>query len=198
MTVVDDPTVILQLDQPIEEPRFFDSLDLVAISSAVECAGMFVSSTVRKWKAGFIEHQAVTIVRELAGQAVTATGYTGDDWYHQEKHRFITVRVFGFKERIGLEVWDRSADLLPATEPLSDETPSGLQMVDMLTSKWGSSPAPNGRVMWAELPVYEVTAAGLPLRARKPTPYPRTSTTTTTNHDDLDFLGRIRDGLYRL
>src|SRR6266545_7222068 len=166
MTMVEDRTVILQPDEP-EEPRLFDFLDLVALSTAVSCACVFMAYTMRSWQAGFIEHQAVMLTRELTTQAITANGYTKPDWYHQERLSFIAVRVFGFRERIGIEVWDRSTDLLPPAKPIVGyERPSGLQVVDLVASKWGSSPVPSGRVMWAELPVYEVTAACLPLRAR--------------------------------
>jgi hypothetical protein len=198
--VVDEPTVIIQLDEPgPEAPLYFDQLDLVAISSAIECACLFAASTVRAWNAGFIEHRAATIVRELVAQAVMTTGYTGEDWYRQEHHQFITVRIFGFKRHIGLEVWDCSTELLPQPMPCTgDEEPTGLQLVELAASRWGSSPVPTGRVMWAELPVYEVTAAGLPRRARKPSPNPRPLPDGDTSPRYEDFLRRVRDGLERL
>jgi hypothetical protein len=195
--VVDERTVILHLNEPEPEaPLYFDQLDLVALSSAIECACLFVASTVRAWKAGFIEHRVVTIVRELVAQAVAATGYTGEDWYRQEHHQFITVRIFGFKRHIGLEVWDCSTELLLQPMPCTgDEEPAGLQLVELAASRWGSSPVPTGRVMWAELPVYEVTAAGLPLRTRKPSPNPRPLTDGDMSPRYEDFLCRVRDGL---
>jgi hypothetical protein len=203
MTMVDDRTVILhQIDEPAEPeaPRFFDSLDLVALSTAVSCACVFVAATMRSWNAGFIEHQAVTLTRELTTQAVTATGYTKPDWYHQEHLSFITVRVFGFKERIGIEVWDNMTE--PATLPASDNLQRelhGLGLVEARAKDWGSAVTPQGRVTWAALDVYERTRTGLPIRTRKPTPYPR----PPARHEDhpsrdVDFLRRVRDGIERL
>jgi hypothetical protein len=89
----------------------------------------------------------VTIVRELVTQAVAATGYTSEDWYRQEHHQFITVRVFGFKMRIGIEVWDRSTDLLPPSVEWAQLTYQPSQLTCRSTqivsgAEYGSAPFP--------------------------------------------------------
>src|SRR5262249_12628521 len=111
----------------------------------------------------------------------------------------IHLRLLGFERSIGIEVWDTATELaqLPALDPEQDL--HGLALVDARAKHWGSALTPHGRVTWAELDVYDRTSAGLPIRARRTSPYPRPFVGAEDPAPlDAALLNRVRNGLETL
>lgn len=139
----------------VTTPRCIDGIRLVAVRSAISCAGLFVVSTLLKWEvARSIILNAVSVTEELVTAAVKVTGVMDEHvpWTQVTCINFITVHLLGLEDSIRIEVWD-SALTLPL---LPDETRSPV--------KRGSYATAGGKVVWAELSV-------LPQR-RKTSPHP--------------------------
>lgn len=182
-----------------EQPRFVDTLDLVALPSAVAVVRLFIADTLHRWDALFIEEHMKTVGVELVTLSVNATRPAeGTSWQDITELKPIKLRLLGYQRHIAFEVTDagKEALVLP-TDRYVDES-SGLGLVDALASRWGSSVTPRGRVNWAELAVYERTEAGLPKRERRPSPSSRRSTAQPAPTVDNDLLQRIRDGIERI
>lgn len=159
-------------------PLCHDGLRLVATRSAINCAGLFVVSTLTKWGVRTILRSAVGETEELVTAAVNATGIPGERVYWTELTRapeYITVRLLGFEEAIRIEVWDSA----PNPPLLSEDTESPI--------KRGYYPTPRGKVVWVELPL-------LPQRSS----HPSRPITEQFAQDDPDLLRRVRDGLEKL
>jgi hypothetical protein len=181
-----------------EEPRFLDSLDLVALPTAVAVARLFVADTLRRWHALFIEDHMEAVAVELVSFSVEATRPAeATSWSDVTELNPITLRMLGYQRHIVFEVTDAHPGALEHPEDVVLPEDSGLGLVDALASRWGSVLAPRGRVIWAELAVYERTDAGLPQRPLKPSPTPRGTNQPMPQHD-RDLLRRVRDGLERL
>jgi hypothetical protein len=185
--------------QPRPGPRFTRSVDFAALPTAISCTRLFVASTLQRWGARFLEADAELLAIELVRHSVQACGVIDPDvrMYELEYLNVIHVRLLGFERTIGIEVWDNARE--PATLPAYDNREGelhGLCLVNARAKDWGSAVTPRGRVVWAELDVYERTAAGLPVRTRRPTPYPRPAANMAPQPaQDMDFLRRVRDGL---
>jgi hypothetical protein len=147
---------------------------LVSTRTAINCAGLFVVSTLTKWGALTILRSAVVETEELVTAAVNATGIPGERVYWTELTRieYITVQLYGFEESVRIEVWDSA----PNPPLLPEETESPI--------KRGYFPTPRGKVVWVELPL-------LPQRPNHP-PQPAVEQFV---QDDPDLLRRVRDGL---
>jgi hypothetical protein len=183
-----------------EQPRFAAALDLVALSTAVTVARMFVADTLRRWGAMFIEPDMEEVAAELVALAVEATGPAeGTSWTDIQRIAAIKVCLVGWSRHIVVEVADEHDQELVLHEDVVLPEDGGLGLVDARAGCWGSSLTPTGRVMWAELAVYERTSAGLPRRARRPSPTPR-SQVGGSQPDEMysELLRRVRDGLERL
>jgi hypothetical protein len=182
-----------------EKPRFLDSLDLVALPTAVPVARMFIADTLRRWHALFIEDHMEAVAVELVSLSVEATRPDEDtSWSDITELNPITLRLLGYQRHIVFEVTDAHPEALEQPDDVVLPEDSGLGLVDALANRWGSFVAPRGRVIWAELAVYERTEAGLPQRPLKPSPTPRGTTNRSMPQHDADFLRRVRDGLERL
>lgn len=182
-----------------EEPRFTDTLSLVALPTAVAVTRLFVADTLHRWHAMFIEPDMEAIASELVAVSVEATGPPeGTSWTNITGLRSVTLRLLGFERHIVVEVADEHDE--PLTIPEGTELPgsSGVMLVDARARRWGSRLTTWGRVMWAELDVYERSAAGLPRRPVMPSPHPRASSSLEHTVLALDLLQRVRDGLHRL
>lgn len=192
------PTEVPALPPPPLGPRFARSIDFAALPSAISCTRLFVASTLERWGARFIEADAELLAVELVRHSVEACGVMDEDVRLSELDHLnvIHVRLLGFARTIGIEVWDNADE--PARRPRHDQEGElhGLGLVDGRANNWGSSVTPEGRVMWAELDVYERTSAGLPIRSRRPTRHPRPPESAGDHPSkDPDFLRRVRDGL---
>ncbi len=180
-----------------EQPRYADSLHLVALSTAVPVARLFVAATLRRWKARFIAPDMESIAGALVAISVTHTGPTeGTSWTDITELRSIKLRLLGYAKNLVLEVIDEHGEALVIPEATELPEDSGLGLIDARAGRWGSYLTPRGRLTWAELAVFECTAAGLPVRTRRPLPW--RSSTPTLARDDADLLRRVRDGLEHL
>jgi hypothetical protein len=180
-----------------EQPRFFDDLTLVALSSAVSCARTFVHYTLANWQVGpFVLGDALVMTHELVTQAVADTGMDGHykSWAEVDHLNYLVVRLVGFARHVVIEVWDRATEpaVLPDGEPVQPR--SGLALIDAVAHRWASSMTPTGRLTWAEVAVYDRTDSGLPIRpSRSGSP---SAPPLATLSDEL--LRRVHDGLNRL
>ncbi|WP_410597234.1 hypothetical protein [Amycolatopsis sp. lyj-23] len=76
----------------------------------------------------------------------------------------IKVCLIGWNRHIVVEVVDEHDQELVLPDDIVLPGDSGLGLVDARGGRWGSRLTQTGRVMWAELAVYERTPAGLPRR----------------------------------
>lgn len=144
---------------PRPEPRFTRSIDFAALPTAITCTRLFVASTLERWGARFIEADAELLAVELVRHSVEACGVIDEDVRLSELDELtvIHVRLLGFERTIGIEVWDNAEQ--PARRSRHDQQGElhGLGLVDARAKNWGSSVTLRGRVVWAELDVYERT-----------------------------------------
>jgi hypothetical protein len=160
---------------------------------------MFIADTLRRWHALFIEEHMEAVAVELVSLAVEATRPADDtSWSNITELNPITLRLLGYQRHIVFEVTDAHHEALELTENAELPEDSGIGLVDALANRWGSFVSPRGRVIWAELAVYERTEAGLPKRERKPSPWLRGSTPPPAPTVESDLLRRVRDGLEQL
>ncbi|WP_410613958.1 ATP-binding protein [Amycolatopsis sp. lyj-109] len=175
-----------------EQPRFSAAIDLVALPTAAKVARLFVADTLRRWGAMFIEPDMEAVAAELVALSVKATGPAeGTSWQDIRTIGTIRVCLVGWRRHIVVEVSDEHDQELVLPEEAELPHDSGLGLVDARADRWGSCLTYSGRVMWAELAVYERTGAGLPRRNPKPTPHPRAPLPT----QDPDLLQRVLNGL---
>ncbi|MET9264132.1 hypothetical protein [Amycolatopsis sp. NPDC004079] len=182
-----------------EQPRFTAAIDLVALPTAVSVARMFVSGTLRRWNAMFIEPDMEDVAAELVKLSVQATGPREEtSWQNIEEVAAIKVCLVGWRRHIVLEVTDQRREELVLPDGSSRPSTSGLGLVDARAGRWGSCRTPWGRVNWAELAVHKRTKAELPKHDVKPSPYPRDSHASPASGEYPVLLQRVVDGLEKL
>ena len=125
-------------------PRLHDDLMLVATRPAINCAGLFVVSTLTRWRVQSILVDSVVEVERLVTNAVKQTGRMVDLPILTDVSRlnFITVRLLRLEHSVAIEVWDVEPDT-PTQPP-----PRGSVM------NRGSYLEAGGKVVWAELALY--------------------------------------------
>lgn len=179
-----------------EEPRFLASVDLVALPTAVNMARVFIGTTLKHWHALFIEEYVAAVGVELVKLAVEATKPDeSTKWRDITEINPIKLRLLGYKRHIVFEVTDRHTKPLVLPDNVYVPEDSGLGLVDALTSRWGSTIEPRGRVSWAELAVYERTEAGLPKREPEAPSWSGSPSSQLAEPVDEQLLRRVRDGL---
>lgn len=178
-------------------PRLSSELDVVALPTAINESRMFTSYTLEHWGAVCAVEDAVLVVTELVSNAVKETGVTDalPPWSEFDEVGALNVCLLGLEASIVIEVWDTR----PATTNDAKGGPDH-SLVRSLARRWGSSPAPRGRVVWAEVLLNARAPSRLPQRhkpdPRKPSPYPRPPTPVERHvPTDIDLLRRVRDGL---
>ncbi|WP_146252336.1 ATP-binding protein [Streptomyces carminius] len=167
----------------------YDELSLVATKSAAGWSREFVKKVLIRWKAHQIVDDALLVVSELVTNAVEATRERekAEGWTRAGDIRLIGVRVLGLRSTVIIEVWDTSAEHpVPQEDDLDTEHGRGLTLVENLTYRWGTDPAPRGKVVWGEMHV-------LPHRHRIKEP-----TRPPAKALDAEFLQRLIDGLEQL
>jgi hypothetical protein len=178
----------------IEHPERSESLTLAALPTAISSARSFVVSTLERWRAPLAIGDAVLLVEEMVANAVRTTGVVDPaiQWKWLTHLELLGIRLVGLRRSIGIEVWD--ADRYPSDQLSPDNTvdSSLLAVLKSTAHQWGTIPAGRGKIVWAEMPVYERAGSGLPLRRRVPSPRPCTSVPEV---HDLGLLQRVRDGL---
>ena len=177
-----------------EQPRFFDSIDLVALPSAITVTRLFIGSTLHRWNAGFIEPEAQLVAGELVKHAVEGSKVP-TDWQQADRLDYVVVRLLGYERSIVLQVWDTITDPAEPSDEDQGADQSDMELVEAHAKRWGLRMHRGGRMAWAELDMY--TKAGLPRRP-KLRPNPRPSSTLEQTIHDLDLLRRVRDGIERL
>ena len=132
-------------------PRFHDGMRFVPTRTAINCAGLFVVSTLMKWGVRTVLRSVVVEIEALVTAAVNATGKPEERMYWTELTRieYITVQLYYFEKSVRIEVRDSA----PNPPLLSEETDSPV--------KRGYYPIPRGKVVWVELPL-------LPQRPSRP------------------------------
>ncbi|MDX8029036.1 ATP-binding protein [Lentzea sp. BCCO 10_0856] len=138
-----------------EVPRFIDTLELVALPTAMPVARMFIFDTLKRWHALFIEGYMAAVAVELVTLSVEQTG-------EAEVSNPITLRMLGYQRHIVFEVTDVHGEPLALPSDAGVPEGHGLGLVDTLANRWGSFIVPQGRVNWAELAVCGRAEAGLP------------------------------------
>ncbi|MBW1603160.1 ATP-binding protein [Streptomyces sp. JJ66] len=127
---------------------------LAAEPSAVGCARLLVRTTLAAWRLPELADDASLVVSELVANAVAATGHASR-W--APGLSLLHVRMLWLPSSVAIEVADvsREEPVLHAFDPEA-EGGRGLQLVAGVASRWGSAPAPWGKVVWAELPPFPV------------------------------------------
>jgi len=155
-------------------------MTLVAVHSAIGCARMFVSHTLRRWNASCVEDDALLVVTELVTDAVTATGVIDEHprWTELDHVNLIRVRLLGMDAGIAIEVWD--------SDP---EPPESVRRKGNCLR-----PRSGGKVVWCQLafPRYEEALdrsqplpSSLPRRQRRPSARPTPRVTTEADPEPL-------------
>ncbi|MFB7917082.1 ATP-binding protein [Streptomyces sp. NPDC056061] len=148
-------------------------LYLAPVPTAVGCARMFVTHTLRSWGCGRGEltDTASLILSELVTNAVKETGTTAHQTFPElEDLGLIAVQVRAHGNTLTLEVWDSSPERPRARDVGCDaEGGRGLLLVDALSLEWGTCvPPTGGKIVYAEL---EFPAPG-PMAPLEPLPEP--------------------------
>jgi anti-sigma regulatory factor (Ser/Thr protein kinase) len=102
-------------------------------------ARRFVESLLDRWQVEPVSDAALLTSELVANCIIHARGD-------------IDVRVREDGDRLRVEVADRDRDL-PTPRPLDPAATRGrgLAIVDALADRWGTAPAPRGKVVWFEL-----------------------------------------------
>ena len=94
---------------------------------------MFVSSTVRRWRAPTVEESLVTVSLAIVRHSIAATG----------PNAFLIVRLLGTEAGVVVQVRD--------THDQPARVADGLQLVETIACSWGSYRGARVRVTWAEV-----------------------------------------------
>lgn len=112
------------------------------IPESVPAARHFVVSVLRAWGHDALAADAALIVSELATNAL--------------RHAATPFRAVVDRRRGELRIGVEDATDTPVDEAhasLEDVTGRGVAIVAALSERWGHSPVPGGKVVWAELPL---------------------------------------------
>lgn len=117
-------------------------LTLSGVAASVPEARRFVRSTLQSWELDGLVEPAVLVVSELATNAVL----------HARSSYVVRVQVAG--DRLRVEVTDASVRRPDRrTHTPEAATGRGLAIVAELARAWGVDPGPDGKTVWAELPL---------------------------------------------
>jgi hypothetical protein len=125
-------------------PRFSEGFRLVATRSAISCAGLFVASTLAKWRLLSILPEATTETEALVTSAVKQTGMMDERprWTEISHLNFIMVRLVGLEASVVIEIWDCDPDNPTLASPAG-------AVVNRGSYRLGS-----GKIVWVELTVF--------------------------------------------
>ncbi|MEO5875437.1 MAG: ATP-binding protein [Streptosporangiaceae bacterium] len=109
-------------------------------TESVEYARRLAARTMRTWSLLEAEEPVTAIVAELVANAVRHAGTA------------LELRLVHADGMIRIEVSDRDERLPILRVPQAeDEGGRGLYIVDRYSTAWGTTPAPGGKVVWAEI-----------------------------------------------
>jgi hypothetical protein len=116
-------------------------LDLGPFPGAVPCARMHTRLVLLEWGLGRVADDAELIVSELVTNAIKATA------------RPIALSLRSDRRALVIEVWDALPDPpSPAPHAIDADSGRGLELVTMLSDRWGVfHPQAGGKVVWALL-----------------------------------------------
>jgi anti-sigma regulatory factor (Ser/Thr protein kinase) len=126
--------------------RFTSKLELGPLSSAVPCARLHAKHIFKEWDLTHLADDAELIVSELMTNALTAARPLPDI-------QPITLDLQVSHGYLMIQVWDAlSAAPAPRPHAIDSETGRGLEIVSLLSDRWGFyHPADGGKVVWAAL-----------------------------------------------
>jgi DNA-binding NarL/FixJ family response regulator len=151
--LVDELTRLLgRLDQPSSITLPVDSeattelvrahIGLPPVLSSAAQARRFVCATLPDWSLSSLLDSALLLTTELVTNAVI----------HARSPVGVTLTLTG--DRLRVEVADRGPGALIMREPAEGDTfGRGLQLLEALSSAWGTSADEQGKLVWFELPV---------------------------------------------
>jgi len=130
-------------------------LPLGALPGAVPCARLHTKNILKEWNLDQIADNAEMIVSELVTNALKAS------WSLQDTPP-IALRLLANHQHLMIQVWDAfSAPPDPRSHAIDAEGGRGLEIVALLSDRWGFYPSDNGgKVVWAAIQIS--TAPGTP------------------------------------
>jgi anti-sigma regulatory factor (Ser/Thr protein kinase) len=131
--------------------RLASKLEFGPLPSAVPCARLHAKNILREWDLAHVANDAELIVSELMTNALTAAGPLPNI-------EPVVLHLQASDEYLVIQVWD-ALPTAPAPRPhaIDSETGRGLEIVSLLSDRWGFyRPAEGGKLVWAAL----VTGAG--------------------------------------
>lgn len=126
--------------------RLASKLALGPLPSAVPCARLHAKNILREWDLVHVADNAELIVSELMTNAWKATRLLPDI-------QPIILYLQASRDYLMIQVWD-ALPAAPAPQPhaIDSETGRGLEIVALLSDRWGFyHPAGGGKVVWAAL-----------------------------------------------
>ncbi len=130
-------------------------LPLGVLPTAPSCARAHARLVLAEWEMHALADTAELVVSELVTNSVRAsTDADGHPLYRDYAMAVVYLRMSAGHARLLLEVWDTipAGPVLQHAAP-DDESGRGLQLVEMMTDKWGWTTAEGwpGKCIWAEL-----------------------------------------------
>lgn len=151
--------MILKHASHLRKPvRCSDTLDITGTPSALAVARLFMSRTLKYWRAPHVVDDMLSVGTELVTNAIQqCEKQPVIEWNYRPRpvSKLVRIRLLGFEASVAIEVWDRcpgEPQLLPVD--FERESGRGLMMVDALSMNLGFYPVtPWGKVVWSELAV---------------------------------------------
>ena len=123
-------------------------LELGPLPSAVPCARLHTKLILQEWVFAPVTQDAELIVSELTTNALQASSSLTDT-------QPIVLHLLANDERLIIQVWD-APPTAPTPHPhaLDAETGRGLEIVSLLSDRWGFyRPRGGGKTVWAAVSV---------------------------------------------
>jgi len=126
--------------------RRTSKLELGPLPSAVTCTRLHAKHIFREWDLAHVADDAELIVSELMTNALTVASPLPDI-------QPITLSLQAGHEYLMIQVWDAlAAAPAPRRHAIDSETGRGLEIVSLLSDRWGFyRPVGGGKVVWAAL-----------------------------------------------
>jgi len=126
--------------------RLASKLEFGPLPSAVPCARLHARNILREWDLAHVADDAELIVSELMTNALKAAGPLPNI-------EPIILNLRASDEYLMIQVWDAlSAAPAPRPHAIDSETGRGLEIVSLLSDRWGFyHPAGGGKLVWAAL-----------------------------------------------
>jgi anti-sigma regulatory factor (Ser/Thr protein kinase) len=123
-------------------------LELGPLPSAVPCARLHTKVILQEWDLGPVAEDAELIVSELMTNALQASLSLTDA-------QPIVLHLLANDERLIIQVWDALPMApTPQQHALDAETGRGLEIVSLLSDRWGFyRPRDGGKTVWAAVTV---------------------------------------------